>query len=199
MEGWLKPNRGAIFFGLIILTIVGVVLFQLRRPAPAPIILQTPTPSPLPSATPTPKPLRVYISGAVQTPDVYTLPTDSIVKDALLAAGGPTDDADLDRINLAAAVHDGQHVYVPHKGETDLPQDICSNAPTNGATPAKININTADVTTLDTLPGIGPTIAQRIITYRQTNGPFARIEDIMQVPGIGESTFARIRDLITTE
>lgn len=196
MEDWLERYRGVFFFALIALAIAGVVLFQVLRPESQSIILTTPTPMPAPEATPTPRPLRVYISGAVQNPDVYTLPQDSIVKDAMLAAGGPTDDADLDRINLALPVADGQHIYVPRLGEQDLPAPLPSGP---SASNGKLNINTADATALETLPSIGPTIAQRIIEYRQANGPFARIEDIMNVSGIGENTFAKIRDLITTE
>ncbi|HFD38833.1 MAG TPA: hypothetical protein ENJ31_03135 [Anaerolineae bacterium] len=197
METWIKQYRGVILFALIILTVIGAVLFQLRQPAPAPISLQTATPSPLPPATPTPRPLRVYISGAVQQPDVYALPADSIIKDAMLAAGGPTEDADLDRINLAAALADGQHVYVPHLGETELPASLPCDCSGSSGGDGKVNINIADVAALDTLPGIGPVTAQRIIEYREANGPFARIEDIMNVSGIGQSTFAKIQDRIT--
>jgi comEA protein len=121
---------------------------------------------------------------------------DSIVKDAMVAAGGPAENADLDRINLASPVSDGQHVYVPRLGEENPPVQPPSDQPAPGK---KININSADLATLDTLPGIGPVIAQRILDYRQTNGLFDRIEDIMDVPGIGQGTFEKIQDLITTE
>jgi competence protein ComEA len=138
----------------------------------------------------------VYISGAVQQPDVYLLPPDSIVKDALVAAGGPADDADLDRINLARSVTDGQHVYVPRVGEKDLPIE-----PSSDPSPSsdKVNINTAESAELETLPGIGPSLAQRICDYRQAHGPFAQIEEIMDVSGIGAATFEKIQDLIATE
>jgi len=198
MEQWLKQYRGALFFVLIALVLVGLVIFQVLRSEPRSDIqfLPLPSPSPLPEATPTPRPLRVYISGAVQHPDVYTLPLDSIVKDALLAAGGPADDADLDRINLAAPLTDGEHVYVPHLGEESLPVELPADS-ASSASGGALNINTADVAAFETLPGIGPGIAQRICDYRQANGPFARIEDIMNVSGIGPSTFAKIQDLIT--
>jgi competence protein ComEA len=140
--------------------------------------------------------VRVYVSGAVHHPDVYTLQPDSIVKDALLAAGGPADDADLERINLALPVADGQHVYVPRQGEEKLPVQPPANQPATGQ---KVNINTADVATLESLSGIGPVLAQRILDYRQANGPFARIEDITNVSGIGQATFEALRDQITAE
>jgi competence protein ComEA len=196
MEQWLERYRAVLFIILVVLILAAVVLFQLLRPIAQPFVLTTATPLPSPEATATPRPLRVYVSGAVTRPDVYTLPPDSIVKDALLAAGGPAENADLDRINLALPVSDGQQVYVPRLGEENPPVQPPS---AQRAPDSKVNINTADLATLDTLPGIGPVIAQRIIDYRQANGPFDRIEGVMDVPGIGESTFEKIRDLITTD
>jgi competence protein ComEA len=196
MEGWLDRYRGALLVLLVVLVLAGVVVLQLRRPDPPSVILTSPTASPLPQATPTPRPLRVYVSGAVLHPDVYSLPPDSIVKNAIAAAGGVADDADLDRINLAMPVADGQQVYVPHKGEENLPVEPPGNPSTSTG---KININTANSAELETLPGIGPSIAQRICEYRQLYGAFVQIEDIMQVSGIGEATFAKIKDRITTK
>jgi competence protein ComEA len=146
--------------------------------------------------TPTPRPLRVYVSGAVQNPDVYALPPESIVKDAVTAAGGPTSDADLDRINLASPAADGQHIYVPSLGEETLPVQPPSRLP---ASAGKVNLNTAEAAALESLPGIGPTLAQRILDFRQASGPFERIEDVMEVSGIGPGIFEQIRDLITTD
>jgi competence protein ComEA len=196
MEQWLERYRGILFITLVVLLLAAVVLFQLLRPTAQPMILTTATPPPSSETAPTAHPLRVYVSGAVNRPDVYTLPPDSIVKDAMVAAGGPAENADLDRINLASPVSDGQHVYVPRLGEENPPVQPPSDQPAPGK---KININSADLATLDTLPGIGPVIAQRILDYRQTNGLFDRIEDIMDVPGIGQGTFEKIQDLITTE
>lgn len=196
MRQWLERYRAVLFFGLVALALVALILFRTLRPQPEAIILSTPTPLPTPEATPTPRPLRVYVSGAVHQPDVYPLPPDSIVKDAIVAAGGATDDADLDRINLALPVADGQHVYVPRLGEENPPVQPPSRQPAAGG---QVNINTADSAALDSLPGIGPALAQRIIDYRQEHGPFARLEDIMEVSGIGPGTFEKLRDLITTD
>lgn len=196
MQQWLERYRGFLLVGLVAAILGGVILFQVRRSSPQPILLSTATPLPSPEATPTPRPLRVYVSGAVQQPDVYTLPPDSIVKDALLAAGGPAGDADLDRINLASPVADGQHVYVPHLDEENPPVAPPSGQRLSGG---KVNINAADAAALESLPGIGPTLAQRILDYRQANGPFGQIEDIVQVSGIGPATFEKMRDLITTD
>jgi competence protein ComEA len=132
----------------------------------------------------------------VQQPDVYALPPGSIVKDAVVAAGGPARDADLDRINLASMLADGQQVYVPKLGEESLPVQPSSLQP---ASRGKVNINTADGATLETLPGIGPALAQRILDFRQASGPFERIEDVMEVSGIGPGIFDQIGELITTD
>lgn len=196
MEQWLERYRGIVLFALIVLALAAVILFQVLRPSHRSIELSTATPAPSPEMTATPRPLRVYVSGAVRQPDVYTLPPESIVKDAVMAAGGPADDADLDRINLAAPVADGQQIYVPRLGEEALRVQPLSIQP--GAD-GKVDINTADRAALESLPGIGPTLAQRIVDYRQANGPFARIEDVMEVSGIGTGTFEGLRDLITTD
>jgi competence protein ComEA len=198
MMEWLERYRVGLFLAVVAVVLTGLVAFRLLKPTPGPLRMETvtPPPSPSPEATPTPRPLRVYVSGAVQVPDVYALPPDSIVKDALTAAGGPAAEADLDRINLASPLTDGQHVYVPHLGEDDPPVE-----PPSGQGPGslQVNINTADAAALETLPGIGPTIAGRIIDYRQTNGPFNRVEEIMDVSGIGPATFEKIQDLISTD
>jgi competence protein ComEA len=157
--------------------------------------LSTAIPQPTVEGTPTPYTLRVYVTGAVDHPDVYVLPQDSIVKDAVEAAGGATEEADLERINLAVTVTDGQHVHVPRQGEEPSPVEPPSGQPATGG---KVNLNTSDSAALETLPGIGPTLAQRIIDYRQAHGPFERIEDLMQVSGIGQATFEGMKDLLTT-
>jgi len=196
MDQWLERYRGLLFGVLIAAILVGVLLVQRHWSRPEPILLSTAVPSPSPDASATPAPLRVYVSGAVQRPDVYELPPGSIVKDALLVAGGASKEADLDRINLAATLADGQQIYVPHQGEQDLPVQPPAAESTGGT---RININTASAEALETLPGIGPTLAQRIVAYRQANGPFAAVQDIMAVSGIGPAVFAQIGDLITTE
>ena len=196
MGEWLERYRGILFFGLVLLVLAAVLLFQALKPAPQPIQISTATPSPSPEVTATPQPLRVYVSGAVQQPDVYALSPGSIVKDAVLAAGGPAGDADLDRINLASPLADGQQIYVPRLGEEDVPVQPPSRLP---ASAGLVNINTADAAALETLPGIGPALAQRILDFRQASGPFEQIEDLMEVSGIGPGIFDQIRELITTD
>ena len=151
----------------------------------------------VPEAAPTAEPIIVYISGAVHHPDVYLLPAAARVKDAVLAAGGLTEEADADRINLASRLADGQHIYVPRHGEqppAELPGEAGAAAP--GAEEL-LNINTASTAELDSLPGIGQSLAQRIVDYRTANGPFQAVEDLQNVKGIGPSLFTQHAPLVT--
>ena len=196
MAGWLEKNKAYVALLFALPFVAGLVYLVANRPRPGPIRISTPVPTQtqVPVPTPTPAPLRVYVSGAVQRPDVYLLSPQSIVKDALIAAGGATADADLERINLAVQLVDQQQVYVPRKGEQAPPL----TSPRDSVPFSSIvNINTATVEELDTLPGIGPAIAQRIVDYRTEYGDFANIEDLMNVKGIGEATFAKFKDVIT--
>jgi competence protein ComEA len=161
----------------------------------APIVV-VPPPTAAPTAPPTLAPVRVYISGAVTTPGVYTLAPHSLVDDAVKAAGGAMAEADLDRINLALEIHDQQQIHVPRKGESVQP------ATTNvvaASSATRVNINTATLADLDKLPKIGPATAQRIIDYRTKNGPFKKIEDLKNVSGIGDVIFEGLKDMVTVE
>jgi competence protein ComEA len=198
----MERYRGLVV-GILVLAIAGGgAMLWLNRPRPAPIEVITPVPSPTqePRSSPTPAPLRVYISGAVRRPDVYLLPSGSIVKEALAAAGGPTDEADLDRLNLAMELRDQQQVYVPRRGEA-----VPAVVPPGGADPGgasaggPININTATIEELDALPGVGPAIAGRIVDYREAYGPFTTIEEITNVRGIGPATFEEIKERIAVK
>jgi competence protein ComEA len=135
--------------------------------------------------TNTPGMLTVYVSGAVATPGVYTVPDGSRVDAAIEAAGGFLEGAEKDSINLAKPLEDGQQINVP--GVVD----------TSHVNAGRVDINVATVTELETLPGIGPTAAQAIVDYRLQNGPFQAVEDIQNVPGIGPATYDGIRDYIT--
>jgi competence protein ComEA len=195
-----------LLLSLVFVTILGAVLLRVKRPTSAPIVIQsiTPVPTPTVAPTPTPQPIQVYISGAVTRPGVYALPWDSRVQQAIAAAGGATLDADLLRVNLAERVRDEQQVYVPSQNEAVTPTLPTPAPRPTGATGSseagqRININTASVDALVALPGIGPTLAQRIVEYRQANGPFSRPEDIKKVKGIGDGIFAEIKDWIAVE
>ena len=133
-------------------------------------------------------PITVHVSGGVAEPGVYELARGSRAQDAVEAAGGASEEADLERINLARVLQDGQQVYVPVAGDDSA----------EGVT-FPININIASAEQLTLLPGIGAVTAQAIVDYRDEEGPFTRIEDIQDVPGIGPTTFETIRELISVE
>jgi len=195
-----RYRRGHIILGTVLGLVVGLVIgyFAPHSPPSTPIVVSTPVPTPTLFPTPTLAPIRVHVSGAVGQPAVYELPPGSIVQDAIDAAGGPAPDADLDHINLALELGDQQQVYVPRQGETNPPPPVSGGEPgSEGSVGALVNVNTATVVELETLPRIGPVTAQRIVDYREANGPFEAIEDIQNVPGIGPATFEGLKDLIT--
>ena len=192
--------RGYAVLSLAWLVVIGGILLFMRRPTGDPIeILPAPTPPSTPTAlpSPTPGPLHVDVAGAVQMPGVYILAPGSIVADAIVAAGGPAGDADLDRINKAVSLQDGTQIYVPRMGQADLPVRsqpvMLPTAPPSTATGGLIDINTATDQELDTLPGVGPVLARRIIEGR----PYGAVDDLLRVAGIGQATLDKLRDQVT--
>ena len=152
--------------------------------------------------------IAVHVAGNVLKPGVYDLPGDARVVDAIRLAGGATAIADLNAINLANPLNDGQQVYVPAVGEkvsggvpgSGMNGDALSRATSTATTPVEypININSADAALLDELPGVGPATAQAIVTYRDQNGPFANVNGLEDVPGIGPAKVAALQGLATT-
>jgi competence protein ComEA len=140
----------------------------------------------------------VYVAGAVAAPGVYTLAPLSRVTDAMTAAGGALATADLNVVNLAAAVHDGERIYVPVVGEV-VPVVVAGDAVAPGATvPAgPVNVNTATADQLDVLPGVGPTTAAAIVAHREQHGPFQSIDQLGDVHGIGPAKLEALRGLVT--
>lgn len=143
--------------------------------------------------------LLVHVAGAVKVPGVYTLPPGSRVFQAVEAAGGALPAAELSGLNLAADVSDGSQILVPAKGQA---AGMGGAAAPGGAGPparkaALINLNTASATDFDTLPGVGPVLAQRIVAWRTDHGPFASVDALDAVSGIGAKLLAGIRDLVT--
>ena len=130
--------------------------------------------------------LTVHVSGAVLHPGVVVVDAGGRVADALAAAGGASGDADLSRLNLAATISDGDLITVPGIA---APGEFLSQFEVTG-----VDINRSSASQLESLPGVGPVLAERIVTHRDENGPFAQIEDLLDVPGIGEAKLAGMRD-----
>ncbi|MBC7724088.1 MAG: ComEA family DNA-binding protein [Burkholderiaceae bacterium] len=142
-------------------------------------------------------PIYVHLVGAIVRPGLYELDGGSRAVDAVAAAGGFTPDADQAQVNLARLVSDGEQIVVPVIGQT-LPVAIAGKgAGASAAAMGPVNLNIADAAALDTLPGIGPATAQRILDWRKENGRFTSVEDLLSVSGIGEKTLADLRDLVT--
>jgi competence protein ComEA len=175
--------------------------------------------SPQASVAPSPQgtaPLVVYVCGAVRAPGVYTFSPGARVADLIDRAGGATGAAALETINLAALLTDGQQIVVPRRGDvaagappapgadasagaasvTSAGATQGSGAVTGGAA-SLVNLNTASLSELDALPGVGPSTAQKIVDYRTANGGFKSVDDLKNVSGIGDVRFAELKDLVT--
>ncbi len=177
--------------------LAGAVFIVTRVPAGNPIVLEPP---------PTKMPIEVQVVGGVVRPGVYSLPEGSRVQDAVDAAGGLLAETDASSVNLAAKLQDGQQVQIPGGGPVAGPTKAGSpftviSTPRPTATPSSqanlIDINTATLAQLESLPGIGPTLAQNIINYRNDYGPFGSPEELLNVDGIGPATYDQIQNLIT--
>ncbi|MGC8970622.1 MAG: helix-hairpin-helix domain-containing protein [bacterium] len=193
-------NREKYLVGIIII-LIGALLFSLNKPVKeekkeSSIIIEEKDNSKISNTK-----VAVHIGGAVKSPGLYYLPANSRVADAIQTAGGPTSDADLDAINLASKVTDSSKILVPSKvrGVNDIVAEKTLQGESSEPSNTKININTASAKELEELPGIGPALANRIVSYRETNGPFKSIEDLKKVSGIGEKRFEAIKDLIVVE
>lgn len=194
-------------------------------------ISATPQSTPTINSEETTEKIQVYVVGEVNRPGVVTLLKGQIIEDAVKAAGGPTDKADLDNINLAYILNENVMLKILPKPELDSnvvengmeaadfkPSDGVQSKSTTGielksdsggavineneqksGSKGKININTATQAELETLPGVGSSTASKIVSFRQSNGNFKKIEDIMNVPGIGESKFSNIKELICVD
>lgn len=145
----------------------------------------------------------VHVTGEVNKPGIVVLKSNSRIADAINKAGGATKEADLNQINLAYILEDGQKIYIPNKNEK-IDEDeyitegngnnIGNNSQKEGE---KVNINEAMQTELEELPGIGPSLASRIIEYREQNGDFKKIEELQNVKGIGDAKYNDIKDKVT--
>jgi competence protein ComEA len=182
-----------------------VVLPRSHGPSGESLVLAPVTPAPASPAASSPAPstnavgeVVVYVCGAVRAPGIVRLPAGARVADALELAGGASSKAELAAVNLAATVSDGEQILVPARGQAAAvaPAAGGGSAAMPGAS-ALVNINTASPDELDGLQGVGPATAQKIIDYRTSHGPFKTIDEIKNVPGIGDAKFAAMKDSIT--
>ncbi|MGI8709564.1 MAG: helix-hairpin-helix domain-containing protein [Acidimicrobiales bacterium] len=158
--------------------------------------------------------LVAQAAGAVARPGVYHLPGDGRVDDLVRAAGGLTPEADVDRVNLAAPLADGERVWVPKRGQREVPEVVAgggvpgATGPGSGGTTTgsggsgsevvgPVDLNTATAEQLDTLPGVGPATAQSILAYREEHGRFASVDELLEVRGIGDAKLEQLRTLVT--
>jgi competence protein ComEA len=231
---WVRfvgPRR--LVAGVIAVFAVGGLAYFIMRPSPAPFETgiarsrnaYTGTtssfggPSQVPALSAPSGDVTVQVVGAVRHPGVYKVPVNARVVDAVTAAGGATDVADLEAINLAQTIADAEQIYVPHKNSPSkhpnapaprLRPSRTSSASSAGPTSSSgtssvvstptasspLNLNTASAAQLDLLPGIGPSTAQAIVTYRTSKGPFSKVDDLLNVRGIGAGRLDAIRALI---
>ncbi|CAB4566095.1 unannotated protein [freshwater metagenome] len=220
LDLWGKARYWIAFFGirrLVSAVVTGVVavtlVWLILRPSEPPIEASLPLATlPVVTTTSTPSYVTVHVAGAVKSPGVYRLAPLARVVDAVTAAGGPKSDADLERINLAQVLIDTEQVFIPVRTTRSVTPSIAPRhrptttiatprSPTQQETPqsnnALIDLNSASSIELDALPGVGPATAKAIIDYRTSQGKFSRVEDLLNVAGIGPAKLAALRDLVT--
>jgi competence protein ComEA len=205
-EGSIRERLAALSRGelvglvaLLAVTLGGAGLWYVRSlPRPVEVAeLPGPGDAPLPAASAGPSPevvILVDVAGWVRRPGVYEFDEGARVIDAIDAAGGARSGALLESLNLAAPLADGIQILVPREGETVAPP--ASEGSVAGVA-GLINVNTAATTELEELPGVGEVIAQAIVDYRTENGPFASVDQLVDVSGIGDATLENIRELVT--
>ncbi|CAB4559702.1 MAG: ComEA family DNA-binding protein [Actinobacteria bacterium] len=220
LDLWGKARYWIAFFGirrLVSAVVTGVVavtlVWLILRPSEPPIEASLPLATlPVVTTTSTPSYVTVHVAGAVKSPGVYRLAPLARVVDAVTAAGGPKSDADLERINLAQVLIDTEQVFIPVRTTRSVTPSIAPRhrptttiatprSPTQQETPqsnnALIDLNSASSIELDALPGVGSATAKAIIDYRTSQRKFSRVEDLLNVAGIGPAKLAALRDLVT--
>lgn len=208
--GWTPREKGlAVAVGVLLLLLagVGISLWTGDDKGSEPEL----QPYPPPSETAVPKEedkgeepteLVVDVKGQVKKPGVYRLAPGARVEEALRKAGGPSTRADMDQVNLAQPLSDGMALYIPAKGE-EIPPGVTAGAPgangSGGEAGQTVNVNTASSEELQQLSGIGPSKAEAIIRHREENGPFTSVDQLTEVPGIGEKTLDQLREQVTVQ
>ena len=183
---WKVGVRAAlVLVAGVLVVVVGANFMRSLNPPPEPLPIAETSESP--SAEPLENTVMVHVVGAVALPGVVTVPETSRVQDALALAGGALEDADLRSVNLARTVFDGEQIVVPRMGD---PLDSF------GGGSGLLSLSQADQASLETLPRIGPATAERIIAWREANGPFRSVEDLLAISGIGPATLEGLADLV---
>ncbi len=194
-----------VVVALVLMVLGGRAVLAGRRSVPEP--LPPPSPSLAAPLAPTSSPtvtagraarVAVHVVGQVRHPGVVDLPAGARVQQALAAAGGALRTADLDRVNLARFVVDGEQVVVPRPGEVAAPVagPVVPGAGGTGTAVAPVDLNAAGAADLDALPGVGPVLAQRILDWRSQHGRFSSVDELGEVSGIGEAVLGRLRPLV---
>lgn len=173
-------------FLLLIILAGGLLLFWRERPSPVPTVKEVQVKREVSK-------LAVHVAGAVASPGVYQLLEGKRVVDALKVAGDALPEAELDALNLAAKLVDGQKIYVPKKGE------VVSSAGSSVGTEQKVSLNQATEGQLEELPGIGEVLAGRIVEWRETHGRFSKIEQLLEIEGIGSKKFEQLKDKVSVD
>lgn len=212
---FVGPRR--LVIGIVTTCVALVMLWLLVRPSAPPLESVVPQVSGVETvnsaaSVSAPSTLTVHVAGAVKKPGVYVLSSTARVIDGVTAAGGPLASADLEGINLAQTLVDTEQIYIPPRSRRSAPVTVAprlkpsrsttpSTAPnSSGAIPGTtsvLNLNTATASELDALPGVGPATAKAIIDYRTKKGPFTKVEDLLNVAGIGPSKLAALRDQVS--
>ncbi len=164
-----------------------------------PEVFDSPSDAPAPTDEQTSQLLVVHVAGEVQDPGIVELEQSARVIDAIDGAGGPTTDAQLDGLNLAALVNDGEYILVPDRQSSGqvMPTPSTAHGTAPATNTATVNINTADTAELETLPGVGPATADKIISHREQHGTFTQLADLEAVSGIGPATLERLDGLVS--
>ncbi len=202
MKPWLL-----ILYGLLLGLLVAGLILLIAQPQRGHSITLSPAPTPTltspPYPTATPEPIFVQISGEIQHPGIYALDEYSRLETLIELSGGFTDIADIERINMAAVLRDGDYFFIPAKDQ-EIPE-TARNAPSNLYTAQDtgyeypLDLNQASQEALESIPGIGPSKAEDILNYRDTIGSYSNLEELLNVPGIGDVTLESLRDYLFVE
>ncbi len=191
---WREESSNVAVAGCVLLVVIGLWWFT-RPPSfsAPPVEAGLAMAEPLPTATPVPVLVTIHVAGAVRSPGVFTVLAEIRVIDAIDLAGGLTPTADLAQVNLAGSVTDGERLWIPEVGQRE--PAVVAGVPVSkeDAVSGPVNLNTASAEALERLPGVGPSTAAAIVSYRELSGPFGAVDQLLEVSGIGPAKLESIR------